>query len=144
MANELVLATPAIRGNSDVITNYEKSETPVDPGYAASVDENGKVVKFDGTGALAGVSAYVEKGDRQSVVKSGLAVPVRVVAADTIVIGQPANVVLATGLFTIAEANGTTIVSTKATFMSEKQTALNAVDRTGVENCASIDFPGGL
>ena len=144
MANELVLATPTLRGKSDVITNYDVNEPAVEPGYTASVDANGKVVKYDGTAALAGVAAYKEKGGRQSVIKSGLGVVVRVVAEETPAVGQPANVVKATGLFTTAEANGSTIIATKAVFMSQKQIALHAFDRTPVENCAIIDFEGGL
>lgn len=144
MANELVLATPILRGNSDVITNYDANDTAVDPGFAASVDSNGKVIKYDGTAALSGVSAYKEKGGRQSVIKSALGVPVRIVAADNPTVGQPANVVKATGLFTTATADGTTIIATKAVFMSTKQIALNAVDRSQVDNCAVIDFEGGL
>lgn len=136
---ELVLATPILRGKTDGITNYE-ADGSVGAGLAVSLDDNGVVQKFDGSKALTGVSGYLEANKRQSVIKTGLGVAVRVAAGATPAIGVKAYVDPATGLFT----TDSTKTATRAVFMSEKSDAINARTRETVADCAVVDFEGGL
>lgn len=136
---KLVLATPILRGKTDGITNYE-ADGSVDAGLAVSLDDNGVVRKFNGSKALSGVSGYLEANKRQSVIKTGLGVTVRVATDAAPAIGVKAYVDPATGLFT----TDSTKTSTRAVFMSEKSDAINARTRETVADCAVVDFEGGL
>ena len=136
---ELILATPVLRGNSDVITNYDVEAT-VEAGTAVSLDSNAFVSKFDGSKELAGVAGFEEIGKRQSVIKAALGVAVKIEADATPVIGEKVYVDEATGLFTSNDAK----TPTRATWASEKGDAVNPRTNTIVANCAAIDFIGGL
>ena len=136
-----VLATPHIRGNSDVIINYEPAATAPVVGTAAILNSDGALAPFAGSGVLKGVAAYAEADKRQSVVVSGMGVPVKVASGLTIAVGDKVYVTSA-GLFTNVATDNT---ATRATFVNDGSDVV--VDgKTGavVENCALIDFVGGL
>jgi hypothetical protein len=145
----MVLAAPEMRGKSDKIVSYGNGGTKVSAGLAASIDASRNLVLYDGSFAFAGAAAYVEQNNRQSVILSALGVAVRVDAdiADAITAGQPANIKKATGEFTNAQADGATIIATKAIFATAQVSAIDAAEEggnTSIENAALIDFPNGL
>lgn len=140
MANEMVLATPVMRGKTDGITSYEEA-TATKEGQAFSLNENGGMIPFDGSKPVKGVAGYSEPGKRRSGILQGLATAVLVDTDATPVIGEKVYLNPATGFFTSVSAGMT---ETRATWASTKGKAINARTNSIVENCASIDFEGGL
>jgi hypothetical protein len=122
-----VLATPYVRGNSDVITNYEPSaEVPV--GSAVILNADGQSAPFAGVGVLKGVAAYQEADKRKAVIESGKSVPVLVDAGVSPSAGNKVYVTAA-GLFTNADkqADETANTLTKAVFVSGPEEVVNGI-----------------
>jgi len=143
MANEMVVATPQMRGKSDVITNYPIVEgSVIAPGTVVMLNSDGYLVKFDGSNPAVGVAGYLEKDGRQSVVKTGLAVPVLIKEGDAPDIGETIYIDNATGVFTAT--SGASATATKAVVVSAVDTGIDALTLAAVENVVMIDFPGGL
>ena len=135
-----VLATPYIRGNSDVITNYEPAEE-IAAGTAVQLDSDGALEAADGTAPIKGVAAYAEADKRLSVIESGKSVPVRLSGALTIVPGTKAYITAA-GLFTNVSTSN---FGTRAVFVSDgTDEVVDGKTGAAVANCALIDFAGGL
>lgn len=137
--SKLVLATPIIRGKSDEAVNYEAGEV-IEAGIAVKRANDGTIKKFDGGGAVFGVSGYVETAGRQTVFHRALGLPVRIAEGATVNVGDKVYVD-GNGLFTnVATDNA----ATRAIFASNVSTAADALTNEEIANIAVIDFSGGL
>lgn len=132
------LATPYVRGKSDVIENFAPyNNTAIAEGLAVVLHTDGTVKAYAGSGVIMGVSGMKEI-KKQSVIRSGLDVLVRIASGITVASGDAVYVTSA-GLFTNVSTDNTAV---NATFRSAKETA---IDNAGQSyDAAAIDFAGGL
>lgn len=134
-----ILGTPYHRGNSDVISSVEYTDTLKSAGLAVKA-EGEKMALYEGTGELIGVSGALMKvvkwGDLN---REGLTVYVQAAEGDAVTVGNPAYVT-AKGKFSGNESGNK---KTTALIASEVTDCLDPVTGEKVKGFA-IDFVGGL
>lgn len=134
------LATPYTRGKSDVIENFAPNGgTAVAEGVAVALQNDGTVKAVAvASDIVLGVAGVLEPSKKQSVVRSGLDVYVKLDAAANPTVGAAVYVTPA-GLFTQTEDSN---IAVNAVFKSGK---VKAIDSKNVQvDAAAIDFPNGL
>ena len=127
-----VLGSPYMRGNSDVITNYQVGGTVAAPGQVVGLDTNGKVVPASASIVAKGIAGLNELG-YQSVVETGKMVYCKTADVANPTIGAQVYFNPTTALVTATA--GTPL---NAVFVSGIETAF------GGGNCVAIDFVGGM
>lgn len=134
------LATPYTRGKSDVIENFAPNGgTAVAEGVAVALQNDGTIKAVSSASDIVlGLAAVMEPSKKQTVLRSGLDVYVKLDASANPTVGAAVYVTPA-GAFTHA---------------TEGNIAVNAIFKTGKEkaadshnvpsDAAAIDFPNGL
>ncbi len=138
--NRIVLGSPVERGHSDVVKNYEAGAN-VQAGKAAGLSSAG-VAGLYASGAVFGVLGYKSPSGQIAVVEAGKKVGVQCTSDAVPVIGSEEVYVTSAGLFTsIATDN----VKVRAKWRNAGLgSGILADTGAAVENCAYIDFLGGL
>lgn len=137
----IVLGSPVERGNSDVIKNYEAA-AGVQAGKAALLGSTGVVTVFGGSGAVFGVLGYKNPSAQVAVVEAGKKVGVQCDAGAVPEIASDEVYVTSTGLFTTVATGNTKIRAIwRNTGLTTGVLADSSVE---VENCAYVDFVGGM
>ena len=134
------LATPYTRGKSDVIENFAPNGgTAVAEGVAVALQNDGTVKAVAAASDIVlGVAGVLEPSKKQSVLRSGLDVYVKLDTSANPTVGA-AVYVTAAGLFT---ESATSTIAVNAVFKTGKE---KAIDSKNVQvDAAAIDFPNGL
>lgn len=142
------LATPYLRGKSDVIENAAPyNGSAVAEGLAVCRHSDGTIKAVSSASdVIVGVAAMKEH-KYQSFIRTGLEVYVPLAEGANPSKGAAVYVQASTGKFTEAAQTGTggdavNNIAVNATFSSGKETVVNSAGTTC--DGAAIDFPGGL
>ncbi|MDR0676927.1 MAG: hypothetical protein LBF97_07835 [Elusimicrobiota bacterium] len=143
----IILGVPRMRGNSDVINDYNYAENnlnDIKAGGICYLDSDGYVKKLASGKIPLGVFGYKGLGKNVAVIESGKGVGVildSAAGAGQSLIGKKVYIDLTSLLFTDA----TTGIPLNAIFTSDKTDGVNAINKTlNTTSAALIDFVGGF